>query len=196
MKRRKKGPAPFTEDSLLRVFSSARRPVGIDELESIFGRDRLRRRELMKMISSLVAQGRVIALKNKRFGLTKEMNLISGTLWCTRSGNGFVIPDSEGQRDVFVSSRNFNNAVHGDRVTVRLDHHYRGKPEGKMQDAARKRREAQDLRTRAMQLRGQGDIKGAEELERRAQQLDNDALRLEQEALREQQERAMRQSYR
>lgn len=132
MKRKRKGPAPFTEDSLLRVLSSARRPVGIEELEGIFSRERPKRRELMKMINSLIAKGRVIELKNNRFGLTREMNLISGTLWCTRSGNGFVIPDIEGQRDVFVSSRNFNNAVHGDRVAVRLDHYYRGKHEGKI----------------------------------------------------------------
>jgi ribonuclease R len=132
MKRRRKGPAPVTEDSLLRVLSSARRPVGIDELEKIFSREGTKRRELMKMIDALIAKGRVIELKNKRFGLTKEMNLVSGTLWCTRSGNGFVIPDKEGKRDVFVSSRNFNNAVHGDRVAVRLDHYYRGKPEGKI----------------------------------------------------------------
>ncbi len=116
----------------MRVFLSARRPVGIDELENVFIREKPKRRELMKMIASLIAKGRVIELKNKRFGVTKEMNLVSGTLWCTRSGNGFVIPDAEGEKDVFVSSRNFNNAVHGDRVTVRLDHYHRGKPEGKI----------------------------------------------------------------
>lgn len=132
MKRRRKDPVAITEDRLLRIFSEARRPVGIDELENILGGGKPKRRELMKIITSLIAKGRVIELKNKRFGLTKEMNLISGTLWCTRSGNGFVIPDAEGERDVFVSSRNFNNAVHGDRVAVRLDHYFRGKPEGKI----------------------------------------------------------------
>ncbi len=128
----RKDPISITEDKMLRIFSNARRPVGIDELENIFSQGRPNRRELMKIINSLIAKGRLIELKNKRFGLTKEMNLISGTLWCTRSGNGFVIPDTEGQRDVFVSSRNFNNAVHGDRVAVRLDHYFRGKPEGKI----------------------------------------------------------------
>ncbi len=122
----------MTEDTVLRIFTSARRPVGIDELENIFGRDRPKRRALMKLVNSLIAKGRVIELKNKRFGLTREMNLVSGTLWCTRSGNGFVIPDEEGERDVFISSRNLNNAVHGDKVTVRIDHYSRGKPEGKI----------------------------------------------------------------
>jgi len=123
---------PVTDAQVLKVLSSARRPMGIDELENIFRRGKLNRRELLRLLGTLIAKGRVIELKNKRFGLTKEMDLVSGTLWCTRGGNGFVIPDSEGPKDVFVSSRNLNNAVHGDRVTVRLDHYFRGKPEGKI----------------------------------------------------------------
>ncbi len=132
MKRRKKDTIFVTEGKILRIFSEAHRPVGIDELENILSRGRSKRRELTKIINSLIEKGRVIELKNKRFGLTKKLNLISGTLWCTRSGNGFVIPDNGSERDVFVSARNFNNAVHGDRVAVRLDHHFRGKPEGKI----------------------------------------------------------------
>jgi ribonuclease R len=132
MKKRKKDIHPITDDQVLRVLSRARRPVGIDELESIFRRGKPNRRELLKLLGTLITKGRVIELRNKRFGLTKEMDLVSGTLSCTRSGNGFVIPDSEGVKDIFVSSRNFNNAVHGDKVTVRLDHYARGKPEGKI----------------------------------------------------------------
>jgi ribonuclease R len=132
MTRRRKEPATLSEDAMLRIFRNSRRPVGIDELENIFSGGRLKRRDLMKVLNSLIAKGSVIELKNKRFGLTREMNLVSGTLRCTRSGNGFVIPDTEGQKDVFVSSRNFNNAVHGDRVAVRMDHYFRGKPEGKI----------------------------------------------------------------
>ena len=81
MKRKKREPVPLTEDRMLRIFSEARRPIGIDELENIFSRERPKRRELMKVVNALIAKGRVIELKNKRFGLTREMNLISGTLW-------------------------------------------------------------------------------------------------------------------
>lgn len=132
MKKRKKDIQPLSDDQIFKVLVSARRPVGIDELESIFRRGKPNRRELLRLLGTLIAKGQVTELRNKRFGVTKEMDLISGTLQCTRSGNGFVIPDSEGTKDVFVSSRNFNNAVHGDRVTVRLDHYARGKPEGKV----------------------------------------------------------------
>ncbi|OPX99263.1 MAG: Ribonuclease R [Syntrophorhabdus sp. PtaB.Bin047] len=131
VKRRRRDTGPITDTQVLRVLSSARRPVGIDELEEILGRDRSGRRDIMRLLHSLMAKGRVTELKNKRFGLTREMDLLSGTLWCTRGGNAFVIPDTEGDKDVFVSSRNLNHAVHGDRVTIRLDH-YRGRLEGKV----------------------------------------------------------------
>ncbi|HOD74920.1 MAG TPA: ribonuclease R [Syntrophorhabdaceae bacterium] len=131
VKQGKRDAEPITDTQVLRVLSSARRPVGIDELGDVFGRGRPGRRDIMRHLRSLIAKGRVTELKNKRFGLTREMDLLSGTLWCTRGGNAFVIPDSGDEKDVFVSSRNLNHAVHGDRVTVRLDH-YRGKLEGKV----------------------------------------------------------------
>ncbi|HOW54959.1 MAG TPA: ribonuclease R [Syntrophorhabdaceae bacterium] len=132
-KRKKKEASPqLTEEHLLKVLLGARRPVGFDELENVFAPGRSIRKDLKRLLGSLVEKGRVTQLRNKRFGITKEMNLITGTLWCTRSGNGFVIPDSEGGKDIFVSSRNMGSAVHGDRVTVRLDRYFRGKPEGKI----------------------------------------------------------------
>ena len=132
MRKRKKETRQLTEEQVFKIFTSAKRPIGFDELENIFRTGRAERRDLKKIIGNLISRGRVIELKNRKFGLTKEMNLVSGTLWCTRSGNGFVIPDTEGTKDVFVSSRNMNNAVHGDRVTVRLDRYSRGKAEGRI----------------------------------------------------------------
>ncbi len=131
-KRKKKEARQLTEEDVLKVLTGARRPVGFDELEGIFAAGGSDRRELKRLLGNLVEKGRVTQLKNKRFGITKEMNLVTGTLWCTRSGNGFVIPDTEGGKDVFVSSRNMGSAVHGDRVTARLDRYFKGKPEGKI----------------------------------------------------------------
>ncbi|MEN6616974.1 MAG: VacB/RNase II family 3'-5' exoribonuclease, partial [Syntrophorhabdus sp.] len=132
MGHKKKEVRPINEEQLLKIFKSARRPIGIDELEIFFSRGKPGRRELVKLVNGLIVKGSITRLKNKRFGLNEEMDLVAGTLWCTRSGNGFVIPDAEGDKDIFVSSRNFNNAIHGDHVIVRRDHYFRGKPEGKI----------------------------------------------------------------
>lgn len=131
-KRKKKETRQLTEEDVLKVILGARRPVSFDELENIFASGGSNRKELKRLLGNIIEKGRVTQLRNKRFGITKEMNLLTGTLWCTRSGNGFVIPDTEGGKDVFVSSRNMHSAVHGDRVTVRLDRYFKGKPEGKI----------------------------------------------------------------
>src|SRR5690606_35847303 len=55
---------------------------------------------------------------------------VSGTLSCTRNGNGFIIPDSVYEKDIFVPARYIKNAFHGDRVIARVEHTFRGRKEG------------------------------------------------------------------
>ena len=79
MKKRRKVIQPLSDDQIFRVLVSARRPVGIDELVNIFRKGKPNRRELLRLLGTLIAKGRVTELKNKRFGVTKEMDLVSGT---------------------------------------------------------------------------------------------------------------------
>jgi len=62
-----------------------------------------------------------------------KTNLIRGELSCHPKGYGFVTPD-EGGEDIFINSRNFNGAMHGDKVLVRVTGHgrHRGKMEGRI----------------------------------------------------------------
>ncbi len=99
-------------------------------LFSIHGR-RLKR-EVKSLLRDLVRDGSLVRLKSDRFGLPDEMNLEVGTLWCTRSGNGFVVPDKGDEKDVFVPSRFIMGALHGDKVVVRVEHRSRGKREGRI----------------------------------------------------------------
>ncbi len=90
------------------------------------------KRETKKLIRELMREGALVRLKSNRLGIPDEMNLEIGTLWCTRSGNGFVVPDKEGDKDIFVPSRFIKDAIHGDKVVVRIDHVSRGKREGRI----------------------------------------------------------------
>lgn len=76
-----------------------------------------------RLLRSLVADGAVIQIRGHRFGLPGKMDLVAGRLQMHRDGYGFVVPehaDSEG--DVFVSSVHLKEAMHGDRVVVRVEH--------------------------------------------------------------------------
>jgi ribonuclease R len=49
------------------------------------------------------------------------MNLVVGRVKCHPDGYGFVIPEREGEQDIFVSQRNLKEAMHGDRVVARVE---------------------------------------------------------------------------
>ncbi len=129
----KKGlPTDFTKKDLLNLFKHEARPLSLNEIKSLIVSWKSRKREVKNLMRDLIREGSLVRLKNNRFGLPDEMNLETGTLWCTRSGNGFVVPDREGEKDVFVPSHFMSNALHGDKVVVRVDHSAGGKREGRI----------------------------------------------------------------
>jgi len=129
---RKAGAAAVTKEGLLRVFKHEKRPLGLEDLQRVFDIRKKDRKPLKALLRDMVREGLIVRLRNNRFGIPQEMNLQTGTLWCTRSGNGFVMPDKEGEKDIFVPSRFIKNAFHGDRVVARVEHVARGKKEGRI----------------------------------------------------------------
>ena len=128
--RKKRNYQELTKDIILRIFKQEKKPLAASEIVGILSLDKKQVKRLKEILKSLVRDSSLLELKNKRYGLPKEMNLVSGTLWCTRSGNGFIIPDSLNEKDIFVPARYIKNAFHGDRVIARVEHTFRGKKEG------------------------------------------------------------------
>lgn len=128
--RKNRNQQDITKDIILRVFKQEKKPIAPSELVAILSLNKKQGKDLKRLLRELVHDGSIIGLKNKRFGLPREMNLVSGTLWCTRSGNGFIIPDNPDEKDIFVPSRFIKNAFHGDKVVARVEHSFRGKREG------------------------------------------------------------------
>jgi ribonuclease R len=125
-------PVNLTKNDLLDVFKSEERPLSINDIKGMVDSWKACKRDVKKLIREMMREGSLIRLKNNRFGIPNEMNLEIGTLWCTRSGNGFVVSEKEGEKDIFVPSRFIKDALHGDRVVVRVEHSTRGKREGKI----------------------------------------------------------------
>lgn len=125
-------PSDFTKKDLLDIFKREERPLSFNDIKNIVRSWKDQKREVKKLMREMTREGSLVRLKNNRFGLPDEMNLEVGTLWCTKSGNGFVVPDKEGEKDVFVPSRFIKDAIHGDKVVVRIEHISRGKREGRI----------------------------------------------------------------
>ncbi len=126
-------PFQLSKETLLNVFSQGKRPIGLIEIEKDLRIDRKRRNALRAALNGMLREGSIVKLKNKRYGLPDRMNLQSGTLFCTRSGNGFLVPDKKGEagtEDVFIPSSLMKGAFHGDRVVARIEHTSKGKREG------------------------------------------------------------------
>jgi ribonuclease R len=94
------------------------------------------RNEFKRNLRNLVNDGSLIQIKGNRYGLPDRMDLVVGKLDGHPSGIGFVAPERpvEGlTRDIIVPQHNLKEALHGDRVVVRIERYREdGRAEGKI----------------------------------------------------------------
>jgi exoribonuclease R len=106
---------------------SADRPVKLKEIARRLDIDVEGTRSLRTAVKELVEAGELVDIRGKRFGLPEHMNLIVGTLIGHPDGYGFVRPlPRPGQvnlPDIYVSGRDMNAAMHGDKVVTRISGH-------------------------------------------------------------------------
>ena len=117
---RQRVPHPATPRELLRVLKIPR-----DE-----------RTSFKRNLRSLVSDGSLVQIKGNRVGLPDRMDLVVGKLDGHPSGFGFVKPERpvEGlARDIYVAEHNLKEAMHGDRVVVRIERYREdGRAEGQV----------------------------------------------------------------
>ena len=77
-----------------------------------------------RRLRALVASGSLVEIRGHRFGLPDRMNLVVGRVSTNPRGFAFVEPESagDGPASIFVAGTNLNQAMHGDRVVVRVEH--------------------------------------------------------------------------
>jgi ribonuclease R len=84
------------------------------------------------LLKDLEDEGKIVRIRGNRYGLPLKMNLVVGKVKCHPDGYGFVIPEAEGEEDIFVSPKNLKEAMHGDRVVARVESIRRKGREGKV----------------------------------------------------------------
>jgi ribonuclease R len=77
-------------------------------------------------------EGKIVRIRGNRYGPPSKMNLVVGKVRCHPDGYGFVIPETPGGEDLFVSPRNLKKAMHGDRVVARVESVRKKGKEGKI----------------------------------------------------------------
>ena len=96
--------------------------------------DKEDRARFRRRIAQLVDAGELIRIRGNRYGLADRMRLVVGRLQVNPRGFGFVTPEhaAEGVAgDIFVAGVNLHQAMHGDRVAIRLER-AAGRSEGRI----------------------------------------------------------------
>ncbi len=110
-----------TAEEILRFMEEEDRPLLLREILQCFGLPKEERRFLRERLRELVEEGKIVKIRGNRYGLPLKMNLVVGKVRCHPDGYGFVIPEEAAEEDIFIHPRNLREAMHGDRVVVRVE---------------------------------------------------------------------------
>ena len=125
---------PTTRDQVLAYLADgASRPLKIRELARQMKVTDDRYRSFRRLVQDLERDGAVIKLRNSRYALVQDQNLITGRLSVTSAGFGFVSAESS-DVEVFIPSGGIGAAFHTDRVLVKVTNRggSRAQPEGEV----------------------------------------------------------------
>ena len=114
----------FSRDQVLALLRErVHHPAGMRELLQVLKVPRDDRTTFKRHIKSLVSSGDLIQIRGHRFGLPEKMDLYVGRLQTHPAGYGFVVPERplETGGDIYISGPHLNEAMHGDRVVVRIE---------------------------------------------------------------------------
>jgi ribonuclease R len=127
----------FSRDHVLALMRErVHHPAGMRELLQVLKVPRDDRTSFKRHVKSLVASGELIQIRGHRFGLPEKMDLYVGRLQTHPAGYGFVTPErplDSGGGDLYISGPHLDDAMHGDRVVVRIERIKEGgKAEGRI----------------------------------------------------------------
>jgi ribonuclease R len=127
----------LTKEDLLRLLQQrVPHPATPRELLRVLKIPRDGRAGFKRNLRALVNDGALVEIKGNRYGLPDRMDLVVGKVDGHPSGFGFVMPDRpvEGlTRDIYVAEHNLKEAMHGDKVVVRIERYREdGRAEGKV----------------------------------------------------------------
>ncbi|MFQ6606633.1 MAG: ribonuclease R [Fidelibacterota bacterium] len=108
------------KNRLIQFFTRhAGRPYRLRDLERRLSLTALEKRQLPHILETLLEEGTIKRHRRQQYIYSPELKFVEGRITINQKGFGFVILDS-GPPDIFVGRRSLRDAIHGDRVRVRL----------------------------------------------------------------------------
>ena len=126
----------MTEDLLEQIRQHAHHPATVRDLMRLLRIPRDERVSFRRRLKALVAAGELLQVRGNRYGLPEKMDLVVGRLTTNPGGFGFVVPDQSepghSRSDIYIAAANLSEAMHGDRVVVRIERHTERGAEGRI----------------------------------------------------------------
>ena len=98
----------------------AYRPMDIQELVSVFDISPDEYKVFKKTLKIMELEGSIVRTNKDKFAVPERLGLIKGRIQSHKKGFGFLIPEEDGERDVFIPSSFINGAMNNDRVLVQI----------------------------------------------------------------------------
>lgn len=124
---------PSREHILEQIRERVQHPASARELMQVLQVPREERAAFRRHLKALAADGQLIEVRGKRYGVAEKMDLVVGRLQMHAGGFGFVLPERAGDADIFIPAVHLKEAMHGDRVVARIERLRDGdRPEGRI----------------------------------------------------------------
>ena len=131
------------DDILSLIKGNVHHPATARELAQLLRVPREERNTFNRQLKTLVSDGMLLQIRGSRFGVAEKMDLVVGRLQANPGGFGFVVPEhvepgqrpvdkTLGRQDVYIAPANLTEAMHGDRVVVRVERQSDRGPEGRI----------------------------------------------------------------
>ena len=117
---------PIPEQILTFFKERIAHPTTARELARLLRVPRDERVAFKRDLKRLVMSGQLVQVRGNRFALPDTENLVAGRLHTNPGGFGFVAPDDaerSDRRDIYIAAANLSEAMHSDRVLVRVERH-------------------------------------------------------------------------
>ena len=130
--------ATWTRDEVLRALrDDVRRPATARDLIRTLRVPKEERTSFKRHLRALVDAGELVRQRGHLFGLPGRADLVVGTIHTTASGVGFV--SREDGEDLFIPPGALGDAMHGDRVTARVERRTERGDEGRVLEVVSRR---------------------------------------------------------
>ncbi|MGL4873063.1 MAG: ribonuclease R [Clostridium sp.] len=102
------------------------KPMDLSSLSRIFDVKKAEFKAFKMVLKDMEAEGLVMRNEKDKFALPEKFGYVRGKIQAHAKGFAFLIPENEGEKDVFIAGSALNGAMNGDKVIVQVTREDKG----------------------------------------------------------------------